>query len=182
MTTEILSKKKMYVGPIFDLSHYEVVLPNGKTGQRDVIEHNGACVMIPVAEDGRLVMVRQHRAGANAMLLEFPAGKLDNGEDPEKCALRELSEETGYVASKVRLLTRVHPVAAWCTEIVNVFLMEDLILGEASPDRDENGEIIEFVEVELHSLPDLLAMIDKGELMDMKTVMGVLMYARIRNI
>jgi len=176
MTTEILSKKKIYEGLIFDVSHYEITLPNGKSGQRDIIEHNGACLIIPVTNDGQLVMVRQYRTGANAVLLEFPAGKLDKGEEPEKCALRELAEETGYVASKIRRLMQVHPVPPWCTELVNVFLAEDLTLAETNLDEEE------FVEVELHSLTDLLDMVDKGELVDMKTVMGVLLYERIRNI
>ena len=168
---ETLSKEKIYNGPIFDLAHYQIALPNGKHGRRDVIEHKGAAVIVAVADDGRLVMVRQHRVGASAMLLELPAGKLDLGEEPEKCALRELAEETGYAATKIRPLLGVFPVAAWCTEKHHIFLAEDLKPGEPNPDVDE------FVEVELHSVSDLLRMIERGEIVDAKTIVGVLYYS-----
>jgi len=171
---ETLSREKIYSGRIFDLAHYSIRLPDGNVAQRDVIEHGGAAVIVAVAADGRLVMVRQHRIGSNAMTLELPAGKLDPGEDPAKCALRELAEETGYIAAKISPLPVLFPIAAYCTEKYYMFLAEDLTLGEPNPDDGE------FVETELYSISDLLDMIKRGEIIDMKTVAMVLYYATFR--
>ena len=174
--TKILNTEKVYSGYIFDLAHYTVELPNGKEAKREVIVHNGAAVIVPVTSTGELVLVRQYRPGSDKMMLELPAGKLDGpGEDPQNCALRELQEETGYRANKIRPLLKLHPLAAYCTEQITMFLAEDLEPGASKPDEEE------FVETELYSLPALLAMIDNGEISDMKTIMGILYYARLRS-
>jgi len=170
---EVVDIQKVYSGPIFDLVKQTITLPNGKEAYRDVIIHNGAAVIIPVTDEKKLVLVRQYRNGSNSMLLEFPAGKLDHNEDPKECALRELAEETGYHASGIKQLFKVYPVAAYCSEQITVFLAEGLKLGTPNLDEDE------FVETEEYSLSDLLQMIDDGDIQDMKTIMGVLYYARI---
>jgi len=170
---KILSKEKIYSGPIFDLTHQTIELPNGAVVKRDVLVHNGAAMIIAVTNEGNLIMVRQHRAGTNALTLEFPAGKLDPPEEPQDCALRELEEETGYKANKIRLLHKFFPVAAYCTEQISMFLAEDLTPGKTAPDSDE------FVEIEIYSLDELLKMLENGEIIDMKTVMGILYYARL---
>jgi len=167
-----LERKEIYSGPIFDLTQHTVRLPNGKDARRDIIEHNGAAVIIAVTEEDNLVMVRQYRNGSNSVMLELPAGKLDLGEDPKACALRELEEETGYRASKIELILKMYPVAAYCTEKINMFLAKGLEQGTPKPDEDE------FVEVEEYSLSALLTMIDNGEITDMRTILGVLYYAR----
>ena len=171
---EILKSEQLYSGPIFDLQRYNVRLPNGKVAKRDVLLHNGAAVVIAVAPDGRLVTVRQYRHGPQKVMLELPAGKLDPGEEPKACALRELKEETGYRAQRIRQLFMLHPVAAYCSEEVYMFLAEELTQGQTNLDEGE------FVEVELHRVENLLSMIEAGEISDMKTVAGVLYYARIR--
>ena len=169
---EIVNTQKIYSGPIFELVKETMTLPNGRETYRDVIIHNGAAVIIPVTFEKELVMVRQYRSGSGSMLLEFPAGKLDPGEKPEECALRELSEETGYCASSIKQLFTVYPVAAYCSEQITVFLAEGLKPGKSNLDHDE------FIEIETYSLPELLKMIDNGEIEDMKTIMCILYYAR----
>ena len=173
---KILNKKNIYSGTIFDLSQHTVELPDGRAVQRDVIVHNGASVIIPVTESKELVLVRQYRIGSDSVMLELPAGKFDSpGEDPEACALRELAEETGYQAKKIKRILKLHPIPAYCTEEVSMFLAEGLTKpGETTLDDEE------FLEVELHSLPALLDMIDNGEITDMKTILGVLYYSRLK--
>ena len=170
---EVLNTEKLYNGPIFDLSKKTIRLPNENAATLDVIEHNGAALIIPVTDNGELVMVKQYRIGTESVLLEFPAGKFDPGEDPGECALRELEEETGYRASKISLLFETIPIAAYCTEKISVYLAEGLKPGQPKPDENE------FLEVEVYPLEKLLKMVDSGELLDMKTVMGILYYARI---
>lgn len=173
LKNEVQKTSTIYSGKIFDLLKYTVKLPNGKETTRDVIHHNGAAVIIAVTDTGELVTVRQYRDGSGCAMLELPAGKLDPGEDPKECASRELTEETGYTAAKIRPLLLMHPVAAYCTEKIHMFLAEGLTSGSPRPDPDE------FVEVELHSLQSLLEMIDNGEITDMKTIAGVLYYLRV---
>ena len=170
----ILNRREIYKGSIFDLAQYTVQLPNGKEAIRDIIEHGGAAVIIPVTDKGEIVMVSQYRNGAKKVLLELPAGKLDPGEDPEKCALRELEEETGYRATRIRHLIKMHPVAAYCTEMIHMYLAEGLVPGTANPDADE------FVEVSAYPLQDVLDMVINGEILDMKTMLGVLFYSSIK--
>lgn len=170
---QILTNKTIYNGSIFDLHQNTIQLPNGNKALRDVIIHNGASVIVPVTDDGHIVLVRQHRPGTNTLMLELPAGKLDPNEDPQTCAIRELEEETGYKATKIKKLLDLHPVAAYCTEKVAMFLAEGLQKGEPKPDPDE------FVEVEVYPLDEIFTMIDNGTITDMKTIAGVLYYARM---
>ena len=170
---KLKEKEILYEANIFDFAKYTVELPNGKESTRYILEHNGAAVIIAIAKNGDLVMVRQYRNGSGSVMLELPAGKLDLGEDPQVCALRELTEETGYRAAKIKKLLNMYPVAAYCTEQMFLFLAEELEAGQPSPDEDE------FVEVELQPLAELLCMIDRGEITDMKTILGLLYYSRM---
>ena len=168
-----ISKEKIYGGRIFDLFEYKVELPNKKIVSRDMLEHLGAAVILATTDSGDIVMVRQYRNGSDAVMLELPAGKLDENEAPIDCALRELEEETGYRAAKIEPMLKMYPVSAYCTEEVHLFLAQGLTMGAPKPDDDE------FVEVEEHSLEVLLKMINDGEINDMKTIAGVLFYAQM---
>ena len=172
--TKILSKHKLYGGEIFDLKQYKVELPNKGRAEWDVVVHNGAAVIVAVTKQNEIVMVRQYRPGTEEVMLELPAGRLDSVvEDREHCALRELREETGYTAGKIKLLLTLHPLPAYCTEEVSIFLAEDLEAGKQDLDDDE------FVDVELHKLPCLLDMIANGGITTMSAVIGILYYARV---
>lgn len=171
---EIIDSRKIYSGPIFDLFQRTYRLPDGSEAPRDIIEHYGASVIIPVTDDGDLVMVRQYRPGSDSFMLEFPAGKLDSpDEDRQACALRELAEETGFRAKKIKPLLDMYPTAAYNTEKISLFLAEGLTPGEPSLDEGE------FVEVEIHSAQKLLDMVMRGEISDMKTILGVLYYSNM---
>jgi ADP-ribose pyrophosphatase len=172
MDQKTLRTETIYNGLIFDLERHTVRLPNGKEARRDIIRHNGASAIIPVTDDGGVILVRQYREGAGGFLLELPAGKLEPGEDPAVCAVRELAEETGHTAETMRFLTSLRPVAAYSTEVIHFYVAEGLKPGLAHPDTDE------FVTLETYKLDEILRMIGEGSVMDMKTVAGVLLYAR----
>ena len=175
-THEMLQSKTIYSGVIFDITQRTVRLPNGKEALRDIVMHNGAAAVVALTQDGELLMVRQYREGAKDVMLEIPAGKLDIGEDPQTCAIRELEEETGYTAGQVHFMMRIQVAAAYCTEQIYLYAAENVKPGVAHPDADE------FVVVETHPLPEVLRMIDSGEITDVKTIVGVLNYMRLRAI
>jgi len=165
-----IESKTIYNGLIFDVAQRIVELPNGRKARRDIVEHSGAAAVVAVNDNNELLMVRQYREGAKAMMLELPAGKLDPGEDTMECALREMDEETGYTAASAHFMTLIHVAAAYNTEQVHLYYVKGLKPGTPHPDTDE------FVTVEWHPMPSVLRMIESGEITDMKTVIGVLMF------
>jgi len=170
---ECLETKSIYKGRIFEVEQRTVLLPDGKKAQWDMVKHNGAAAVLAITDDGDLLLVRQYREGAKEVTLELPAGKLDPGENPETCALRELEEETGWRAEKIKFLMRLHPASAYLSEEIHIFLAEGLKPGKLNLDADE------FVTIETHSVADILQMIDEGKITDSKTLVGVLYYARL---
>ena len=137
---------------------------------REVMEHPGAAVIVPIDADGNVRLVRQYRDAIGRQLLEVPAGKLDPGEDPADCARRELQEELGLVAGRLTPLTSFYSSPGFCDEILHVFLAEDLSVEVGERDHDE---FIEPVERPLVPLTGLL-----GELEDGKSLIGVLLAQR----
>lgn len=130
-----ISQRRVYDGRILNVRVDEAVLPNGKTVTREVIEHHGACGIVAFDEDGKLLMVRQYRYPMACELLELPAGKIDPGETPDACAARELEEETGYRASKLEFLGDIYPIAAYCCEVVHLYLAKGLTRGRSTSTR-----------------------------------------------
>jgi len=163
-----LETKEIYNGKIVKLRVDKVELPNGNTSSREIVEHPGAVCILPLKEDGRVVLVNQFRKPIEKILLELPAGKLEKGEKPEACAVRELTEETGYRAGKMEYIFSFYTTPGFSNEILHLFLATELIPGECNPDGDE---MVEVVEIELGELVD---MITKGEIKDSKTIMGIL--------
>ena len=104
-----ISTAVVYKGDFLDVRRDEVLLPNGQTGTREWINHPGAVVIIPILPDGKIALIKQFRYAARSEFIELPAGKLDAGEKPEDCALRELEEEIGYKANKIKFLANIHP-------------------------------------------------------------------------
>lgn len=148
-----------------------VRLPNQNLASREYIVHPGAVMVIPMLESEhglRLVMERQFRYPVGQVMIEFPAGKLDAGEDPWHCAQRELLEETGYSARQWARAGVLHPVIAYSTEVIEIWFAKDLSLGERALDKDE------FLDVFTATPHELLAACQQGQVTDAKTLTGLL--------
>jgi ADP-ribose pyrophosphatase len=180
VTAALLSSETVYQGPLFRVQHDKIIEPGGRQNERDVIRHNGSVVILAVDDSGNkknpwIVMERQYRHAANQYLWELPAGKIDPGEEPLAGAKRELIEETGYRAKKWSPLVEYYPSPGFLGETMKVFLAEGLRAGEAHPEEDEE------IELRLIRLNNVLKMIEKGAILDGKTLSSVLLYARIRD-
>src|SRR5262245_41813107 len=126
MDEQVLSSRRIYEGKIVRLRVDDVRLPDGHESTREVVEHNAAVAIVPVAPDGRIVMVRQYRLPAGRVMLEVPAGTLDGDEDPETAAQRELQEETGLRAARLTRLGGFWVAPGYCTEYIHIYLAENL--------------------------------------------------------
>ena len=157
-----------YHGVIVNVRLDEARLPDGSTAKREVVEHPGGVTVLPVDEDGNCYMVRQFRYPFQRMMLEAPAGKLEYGEDPRDCAVRELSEETGFSADEMIYLGACCTSPGFSTEVLHIYLALGLHAGESHPDEDE------FLDVEKHSLTELSEKVMSGEIDDGKTIVAVL--------
>ncbi len=176
-TAQLLNSEVVYQGPLFRVLHDKLIEPGGLESERDVIRHNGSVVILAVDNAKKkknpwIVVERQYRHAANQFLWELPAGKMEPGEDPLAGAQRELGEETGYSAKKWKLLIEYYPSPGFLGEGMKIFLAEGLVAGDAHPEADER------IELRLVKLSDVLKMIDKGAILDGKTLAGVLFYAR----
>ncbi|TES52823.1 NUDIX hydrolase [Halalkalibacterium halodurans] len=165
----------VFSGRIIDLQVDEVELPNGKTSTRELVKHPGAVAVIPVTEDGKLVLVRQFRKALEKEILEIPAGKLEKGEDPLVCAERELEEETGYAAKQLTFLRSFYTSPGFADEIIYLYLAEQLIEGVAHTDEDEFVEVVEV------TLDEALQYIENERIHDAKTVFAV-QYLQLRKL
>ena len=176
----VLSSEVVYQGPLFCVRHDKLIEPGGRENERDVIRHNGSVVILAIdsaksKRDPWIVLERQYRHAANQYLWELPAGKLEPGEEPLAGAQRELAEETGYRAKKWRPLVEYYASPGFLGESMKVFLAEGLAPGETHLEEDED------IELRLVKLSELLKMIEKGAILDGKTLTGVLLYARLQN-
>ena len=159
-----LSSKGIFDGRILHVFEDTVRLPNGAAASREYLRHIGAVCVIPVLEDGSVLVERQYRYPVAQVLTEIPAGKLDYiGEDPREAALRELREETGAVASELIPLGPFYPTCAYSTEVIHMFLARGLTFGERELDEDE------FLNVFRMPLRELVEKILNGEIPDAKT-------------
>ena len=163
------SSELIFDGKVLHLYRDIIDLPNGQQGMREYCKHGGAVAVVPLTREGEVVCVRQYRYALGQVTLEIPAGKFDYiGEDHAEAALRELREETGYIPAK---LTDIGPLAtspALLSEIIYVFLAEDMTEGEWDPDEDECLEMVKI------PLDELVSMILRGEVEDAKTQAAVL--------
>jgi len=176
-TAKILESKLAYEGPLFRVMRDHIIEPGGRESYRDVIRHNGSVVILAVnpgkkKKDPWVVMERQYRHAAGQFLWELPAGKLDKGEGALEGARRELAEETGYQAQKWTMLVEYFASPGFLGESMKVFLAEGLTAGEAHPEDDEQ------IDFRLVKFSDLLDMVEKGKIVDGKTMISALLYAR----
>jgi ADP-ribose pyrophosphatase len=175
---EVISSKLSYEGPLFRVYTDEIV-ENGRKVSRDVVRHNGSVVILAIDDtkskrDPLVVMERQYRHAANEYLLEVPAGKMEEGENPLAGAKRELLEETGFRAKRWRKMARYFASPGFLGEWMQVFIAEGLTLGDSQPEYDEQ------LEIEMIPLSRLLRMIEEGKIYDGKTLISVMLYARLR--
>ena len=167
-----LKSEKIYDGAIINLRRDQVTVING-TSYREIIEHNGGAVLAAITDQGKMVMVRQFRKPAERVMLEVPAGKIDSGEEAIDAARRELKEETGYTASKIKFLTQFYPSVGYSEEILYLFLCTGLTPGET--DFDEN----EAIDIEEYDIDDLLNMVMSGSIEDAKTIIAIMMVKQL---
>ena len=164
----ILSEECAWHGRIIDVNRLEVELPNGRRTSRDIVRHPGASAVVALTDTGKIALVRQYRTALDRVTVEIPAGKLDAGEDPQECAARELREETGFVARRMRYLTTIATSAGFADEVIHIYMATQLELDEACPDEDE------FLNVDLVPLTELIDAVLDGKIEDAKTVVGAL--------
>jgi ADP-ribose pyrophosphatase len=162
----------VYDGALLHVRRDRVRLPDGAQATREYVVHPGAVLVVPVLDDGRLIVERQFRYPLQRVFLEFPAGKIDPGEAPEQTAAREMIEETGYAVGRLVPLCVLHPVVSYSTEAIQCFVADGLRHVGA---RLDHGE---FLEVDAMSVDAMLAALDRGEITDAKTVSALLLYAR----
>jgi ADP-ribose pyrophosphatase len=163
-----INSRQVFDGVVVKLYVDDIELPNGKKSVREIIRHPGAVCVIPVTDEGEVIMVRQFRYAFNKVLLEVPAGKLEPNEDPLDAALRELEEESGVVARRVEHIGEIYTTVALIDEKIHVYLATGLTFKNAHPDEDE------FLEVEKIPLKTLVDMVMNGEIKDSKTQIAIL--------
>jgi len=176
---KLVTSRVVYEGKLFRVTQDHITEPNGKQSIRDVVRHNGSVIIVAIdssksKKDPWIVMERQYRHAAGRFLWELPAGKLDPGEEPLAGAQRELEEETGYRAKKWKPLVEYFASPGFLGESMKVFLAEGLIPGDAHPEDDED------IELRLVKLSDILKQIEKGNIMDGKTLSCILLYDHLR--
>jgi ADP-ribose pyrophosphatase len=170
-----ISSQQLYKGKIFELDRDTVRFPDGSTAEFDIIRHPGASAIVPflndpAGEEPQILLLRQYRYAAGGYLYEIPAGRLDEGESPAECAARELKEETGCTAEHFEPLTSVLTTPGFTDEVIHLFMATGLTHGEPNREADE------FADVVIMRLSEALELIQKGEIVDTKTALGI-MYA-----
>lgn len=168
----VLHREDIYTGRVVNLSVLQVRLPNGEEAKRELIRHPGAVAIVALDDARNVTLVRQYRMAAERVMLEIPAGTLKPDEDPEVCAERELQEEIGKRPGRLERIGGIYVAPGYTTEFIHLFLATDL--HESRLDMDED----EFIEVETVPLTEALALIDRGEIIDGKSISALLLVAR----
>lgn len=173
MQEELIESQTLYRGRVVTLRIDRVRLPNGHITQREIVEHRGAVAIVPLLDTNTVLLIRQYRQAVGETLLEIPAGTLEPGEPPDRCAERELQEETGYRAGTLRHLFSQYLAPGYSQEVLHVYLAEQLTSAHQQTEEDES------VELAPTPLEHIVPMILKGEIKDAKTIAGLLMTLRL---
>ena len=162
-----MKTKQIYAGIVVNLNVDTITLPNGLTVELEVVRHPGAAAMVPLKDDGTVVLIRQFRHAAGGFIYEIPAGKLQPGEDPTVCAARELEEEIGYRSGRLELLSSIFTAPGFTDEVIHIYKATELTVGRQHLDRDEVLEVIEM------PLSEAISMIETGSIRDAKSIVGL---------
>ncbi len=162
-----MTSKTIYTGRVVHLHVDTVLLPNGVTVDLEVIRHPGAAAVVPLKSDGTVILIKQFRHATGGFIYEIPAGKLNPGEQPLRCAERELEEEIGYRAGRFDLLSSIYTAPGFTDEIIHVYRGTELTKGRQQLDRDEVLEVVEM------PLAQAIQMIQRGDIQDAKTIVGL---------
>ncbi|SHE56312.1 NUDIX hydrolase [Alkalibacter saccharofermentans] len=163
-----INSKEIYKGRIIDLRVEDVELTNGTKSVREIITHGGASAIL-ANHKGKVILVRQFRKPIDKVLLEMPAGKIDPGEDPTVCALRELEEETGMKATHITKIGEIHTTPGFSNELIHIYYTENLVEGKLNRDEDEMMDTV------MVGLDELEGMIENGDITDGKTLAAIAM-------
>jgi len=167
-----------YHGRVFDVYEHDIKLPNGRTTRQSLIDHRATIAAVPIASDGKIILLRQYRPAVGGYLIEIPAGNIDEGESPLECAKRELAEETGHSSDNIVKIYEGYLVPGYCNEYMYFYLAFDLYPAALPGDDDE---VIERFSV---TLEEALAMMEAGEIVDSKTALALCLterYLRAKN-
>lgn len=167
-TETTVDTKEIYSGRIIHVKEDIVKLPNGKTAGRELVLHNGGVAVIAVDDDKNIFMVRQYRKPYDEMVLEIPAGKLEKGENPYDAGLRELREETGYIAKELEFMGKCYPSPGYLNEIIHIYFAKNL---EFVGQELDSGEFLEVVKI---PFSEALKMVMENEIVDAKTQVAIL--------
>lgn len=162
-----IKSQDIFSGRIVKLKVDTVILPDGRESTREIIEHAGAVAIIALDKEGQIIMVRQYRKPVEQVLLEIPAGTMEEGEEPLLCAQRELREETGYSAGSWQKILSYYSAPGFTDELLHLYLATDLSDGETQPDEDE------FVETAVLPLEQAYQLIFDGQIVDGKSIIGI---------
>jgi ADP-ribose pyrophosphatase len=166
---EKVSSREVFKGNLVELYFDKVRLPNNKIATREKVLHPGAVAVVPVNKNNEIVFVKQYRYPIDKVLIEIPAGKLENNEPPIECAERELEEEVGAVDGKFTHLTTIYTSPGFCNEKIDIYLVQDFMEKGSNPDDDEFLHIIKI------HFDECIRMINSGEISDAKSIVGILM-------
>ena len=174
-----LDSTRVYTGRVLNLDMDSVRFPDGTVGELEMIRHAGASAVLPfvsdpLGDDPQLLLIRQYRYAAERVLYEIPAGRLDPGETALECATRELLEETGCIAARVEPMTTIYTTPGFTDEKIHLFMASVLTMGESRREADE------FIEVVTLPLTEVLLMIERGEIVDGKSIVAILFAAGFR--
>lgn len=171
---KIVDSERIFDGRVVRLRRDRVLLGNGSYTYREIIEHNGGVCVLPITDDDEIILVRQYRSPFNTVLTELPAGKLEKGEEPIECGIRELKEEVGATASEIKYLGRLYPTVAYDTEVIYMYMATGLSFESQHLDEDELVEIIKL------PFDEAVEMVLNDELPDSKTQIAILKAAALR--
>jgi ADP-ribose pyrophosphatase len=167
--TEVLSSDRVFAGKVFDVVRDRVRMPNGREVVVDIVRHSRSVVLLPVPEPGSIILIRQYRYAVDRWLWELPAGSVDPGEEPEAAAVRECHEEIGQVPETIVRLAALHPTPGYCDEEMIFYRLSSLSVPSSEAEVDEDEDI----EPRTFTLAEAREMVRRGEITDMKTVVGL---------